>query len=171
MWIRDRYNTASQPYIDQFMTENPDWADGTFSFYTDKPTSVWSGKTYTNPVNPNYVPNTKQYTENKINKDVTPNYSGKLGNSYLDNQHFAVGTTYFLDRGYIGLSADSKKSEYGVPGFSLENKSFQSTSESVPVAVSYTHLDVYKRQVTFWAAWYCFTWIILWSSLPRSDRL
>lgn len=133
--IQQVYNTASQPYIDQFMTENPDWADGTFSFYTDKPTSVWSGKTYTNPVNPNYVPNSKQFTENKINKDVTPNYSGKLGNSYLDNQHFAVGTTYFLDRGYIGLSADSKKSEYGVPGFSLENKSFQSTSESVPVGV------------------------------------
>ncbi|MDX6765111.1 hypothetical protein SIN09_38440, partial [Streptomyces sp. F8] len=42
---------------------------------------------------------------------------------------------YFLDQGYIGLSADSKKSEYGVPGFSLENKSFQSTSESVPVRV------------------------------------
>lgn len=133
--IQQVYNTASQPYIDQFMTENPDWADGTFSFYTDKPTSVWSGKTYTNPVNPNYVPNSKQFTENKINKDVTPNYSGKLGNSYLDNQHFAVGTTYFLDQGYIGLSADSKKSEYGVPGFSLENKSFQSTSESVPVGV------------------------------------
>ncbi|MCU4413718.1 TonB-dependent receptor [Acinetobacter sp. WU_MDCI_Axc73] len=133
--IQQVYNKASQPYIDQFMTENPDWADGAFSFYTDNPTSVWSGKTYTNPANPNYVPNTKQFTENKINKDVTPNYSGKLGNSYLDNQHFAVGTTYFLDQGHIGLSADSKKSEYGVPGFSLENKSFQSTSESIPVGV------------------------------------
>ena len=133
--IQKNYNTASQPYIDQFMTENPDWADGSFSFYTDKPTSVWSGKTYTNPVNPKYVPNTQQYTENKINKDVTPNYKNKLGNSYLDNQHFAIGSTYFLNNGRIGLSADSKKSEYGVPGFSLENKSFQSTSDSIPVGV------------------------------------
>nr|WP_277603255.1 TonB-dependent receptor [Acinetobacter sp. ANC 3882] len=134
--IQQIYNTASQKYIDQFMTENPDWADGKFSFYTDKPTSVWSGKTYTNPVNPEYVPDTAKYKENRINNDVTPNYNRKLGNSYLENQHYAIGTTYFVDNGYIGLSADSKKNAYGVPGFSLENKSFQSSyDDGLPVGV------------------------------------
>lgn len=48
------------------MTENPDWADGDFSFYTDKPTSIWGGKTYINPKNPEYIPNTPQ---NTIKKD------------------------------------------------------------------------------------------------------
>ncbi|WP_332604816.1 TonB-dependent receptor [Acinetobacter sp. ESBL14] len=134
--IQQIYNTASQKYIDQFMTENPDWADGQFSFYTDKPTSVWSGKTYTNPVNPEYIPDTPKFKENKINQDVTPNYHRKLGNSYLENQHYAIGSTYFLENGYIGLSADSKKNAYGVPGFSLENKSFQSSYEDgLPVGV------------------------------------
>ncbi|MFU8927694.1 TonB-dependent receptor [Acinetobacter puyangensis] len=134
--VQQVYNTASQPYIDQFMTENPDWADGTFSFYTDKPTSVWSGKTYINPENPDYVPDTPKYTQNKINRDVTPDYKNKLGNSYLENQHYAIGSTYLFDRGYIGISADSKKSEYGVPGFSLENKSFQANyDDGLPVGV------------------------------------
>ena len=48
----------------------------------------------------------------------------------------AIGTTYFLNNGYIGVSADYKSSEYGVPGFSMENKSFQSSySDGLPVAV------------------------------------
>lgn len=134
--IQKIYNTASQKYIDQFMTENPDWADGQFSFYTDKPSSVWSGKTYINPVNPEYIADTPKFKENRINNDVTPNYNRKLGNSYLENQHYAIGSTYFLQNGYIGLSADSKKNAYGVPGFSLENKSFQSSYEDgLPVGV------------------------------------
>ena len=29
----------------------------------------------------------------------------------------AIGTTYFLNNGYIGVSADYKTSDYGVPGF------------------------------------------------------
>lgn len=48
----------------------------------------------------------------------------------------AIGTTYFLNNGYIGVSADYKSSEYGVPGFSMENKSFQSSySDGLPVGV------------------------------------
>lgn len=134
--IQQVYNTASQPYIDQFITENPSWADGTFSFYNDNATSTWYGKTYNNPINPDYVPNTPKYKQNKINQDVTPNYYKKLGNSYLENQHYAIGSTYFLGNGYIGVSVDSKKSEYGVPGFSLENKSFQSNyDDGLPVGV------------------------------------
>ncbi len=55
------------------MTENPDWADGDFSFYTD--TSIhMGGKTYINPKNPEYIPNTPQNTIKKIITDVTPNY-------------------------------------------------------------------------------------------------
>jgi len=118
------YNKASQPFIDQFMTENPDWADGDFSFFTNRPTSVWMGKTYTNPANPQYVEGTPSYVQNKINRDVTPNYRGTLGNSYFKNTHLAVGSTYFFERGYIAASMDSKDSEYGVPGFSMENLSF-----------------------------------------------
>ncbi|MBJ9984785.1 TonB-dependent receptor [Acinetobacter sp. S40] len=133
--INELYNKASQPYIDQFMTENPDWADGQFSFYTDNPVSVWSGKEYHNPVNPDYVPGTTAFTQQKINKDITPDYKHKLGNSYLENQHFAIGSTYFFDQGYVAASLDSKDSQYGVPGFSMENKSFYSNDEGLPVGV------------------------------------
>ncbi|WP_426070907.1 TonB-dependent receptor [Janthinobacterium sp. DSP2-3-3] len=134
--IQQVYNKASQPFIDQFMTENPDWADGDFSFYTNSPTSVWQRKTYVNPANPAYVPGTPSMTKNKINKDVTPDYHGTLGNSYASNSHFAVGTTYFFDRGYVAVSLDSKESEYGIPGFSMENKSFGANhDEGLPVGV------------------------------------
>lgn len=134
--IQQVYNKASQPFIDQFMTENPDWADGDFSFYTNNPTSVWQRKTYVNPANPAYVPGTPSKTQNKVNRDVTPDYHKQLGNSYASNAHFAVGTTYFFDQGYVAVSLDSKESEYGVPGFSMENKSFGSNyDEGLPVGV------------------------------------
>ncbi|AQR69354.1 TonB-dependent receptor [Janthinobacterium sp. LM6] len=134
--IQQIYNKASQPFIDQFMKENPDWADGDFSFYTNQPTSVWQRKTYVNPANPAYVPGTPSTAQNKINKDVTPNYHGTLGNSHASNAHFAVGTTYFFDQGYVAVSLDSKESEYGVPGFSMENKSFGANyDEGLPVGV------------------------------------
>lgn len=134
--IQQVYNKASQPFIDQFMTENPDWADGDFSFYTSQPSSVWQQKTYVNPANPAYVPGTPSMTQKKINKDVTPNYHRTLGNSYASNSHFAVGSTYFFERGYVAVGLDSKESEYGVPGFSMENKSFGSNyDEGLPVGV------------------------------------
>lgn len=134
--IQQVYNKASQPFIDQFMTENPDWADGDFSFYTNQPTSVWQRKTYVNPANPAYVPGTPRSVQNKISKDVTPDYHGTLGNSHASNSHFAVGSTYFFDRGYVAASLDTKNSEYGVPGFSMENKSFGANyDEGLPVGV------------------------------------
>lgn len=134
--IQQVYNKASQPFIEQFITENPDWADGDFSFYTNNPTSVWQRKTYVNPANPAYVPGTPRTVENKINNDVTPDYHGTLGNSYSNNSHFGVGTTYFFDQGYLGVSLDSKESKYGVPGFSMENKSFGANyDEGLPVGV------------------------------------
>ena len=134
--IQQVYNKASQPFIDQFMTENPDWADGDFSFYTNQPTSVWQRKTYVNPANPAYVPGTPSMTQNKINKDVTPDYHGTLGNSHASNSHFGVGSTYFFERGYVAASVDSKESEYGVPGFSMENQSFGANyAQGRPVGV------------------------------------
>lgn len=146
--IQQVYNKASQPFIDQFMTENPDWADGDFSFYTNQPTSVWQRKTYVNPANPAYVPGTPKTVQNKINKDVTPNYHGTLGNSHASNSHFAVGSTYFFDRGYVAVSLDTKNSEYGVPGFSMENKSFGSNyDEGLPVGVVISQ-DKYALEAT-----------------------
>ena len=134
--IQQVYNKASQPFIDQFMTENPDWADGDFSFYTNHPTSVWQRKTYVNPANPAYVPGTPKTVQNKINKDVTPDYHGTLGNSHASNSHFAVGSTYFFDHGYVAVSLDTKNSDYGVPGFSMENKSFGANYDAgLPVGV------------------------------------
>lgn len=137
--VQQVYNKASQPYIDQFMTENPDWADGEFSYYTNRPTSVWMGRTYVNPANPLYQEGTPSYVQNRINRDVTPNYRGTLGNSYSRNTHLAVGSTYFFDRGYVAASMDSKDSEYGVPGFSMDNLSFGTDlSQSRPVGVKLT---------------------------------
>lgn len=115
--VQQIYNKASQPYIDQFMTENPDWADGDFSFYTNNPTSVWQRRTYVNPVNPAYVAGTPSYVQKQINNDVTPDYHHRLGNSYARNSQVAFGSTLFFDRGYVGVSIDAKDSEYGVPGF------------------------------------------------------
>ena len=146
--IQQVYNKASQPFIDQFMTENPDWADGDFSFYTNQPTSVWQRKTYVNPANPAYVPGTPKTVQNKINKDVTPDYHGTLGNSHASNSHFAVGSTYFFDRGYVAVSLDTKNSDYGVPGFSMENKSFGSNyDEGLPVGVVISQ-DKYALEAT-----------------------
>ncbi|MGK5003931.1 TonB-dependent receptor [Janthinobacterium sp. LB2P70] len=146
--IQQVYNKASQPFIDQFMTENPDWADGDFSFYTNQPTSVWQRKTYVNPANPAYVPGTPKTVQNKINKDVTPDYHGTLGNSYASNSHFAVGSTYFFDRGYVAVSLDTKNSDYGVPGFAMENKSFGSNyDEGLPVGVVISQ-DKYALEAT-----------------------
>lgn len=134
--VQQVYNKASQPFIDQFMTLNPDWADGEFSFYTSKPTSVWGGKTYVNPANPLYVPGTPSYVQNKINRDVTPDYQGTLGNSYARNTHAAIGSTYFFDSGYVGVSIDTKDSAYGVPGFSMDNQAFGADySQGKPVGV------------------------------------
>lgn len=146
--IQQVYNKASQPFIDQFMKENPDWADGDFSFYTNQPTSVWQRKTYVNPPNPAYVPGTPKTVQNKINKDVTPDYHGTLGNSHASNSHFAVGSTYFFDRGYVAVSLDTKNSDYGVPGFSMENKSFGANhDEGLPVGVVISQ-DKYALEAT-----------------------
>lgn len=134
--VQQIYNKASQPYIDQFMTENPDWADGDFSFYTNNPTSVWQRRTYINPVNPAYVPGTPSYVQKQINNDVTPDYHHTLGNSYARNSQVAFGSTLFFDRGYVGISIDAKDSEYGVPGFSMQNLSFGSNyANGLPVGV------------------------------------
>ena len=134
--VQQIYNKASQPYIDQFMTENPDWADGDFSFYTNNPTSVWQRRTYINPANPAYVPGTPSYVQKQINNDVTPDYHHRLGNSYARNSQVAFGSTLFFDRGYVGVSIDAKDSEYGVPGFSMQNLSFGSNyADGLPVGV------------------------------------
>lgn len=134
--IKKTYNKASQKYMSQIILNNPDWADGDFSFYTDDPLSHAGGKTYQNPLNPDYVAGTEQYKIENLNNDVTPNYNKRLGNSYAKHDNIALGTTYFLKNGHIGFSADYKKSEYGVPGFSMENKSFQENySDGLPVGV------------------------------------
>lgn len=134
--VQQLYNKASQPYIDQFMTENPDWADGDFSFYTNSPTSVWQRRTYINPVNPAYVAGTPSYVQKQINNDVTPDYHHRLGNSYSRSSQAALGSTWFFDRGYVGVSIDAKDSEYGVPGFSMQNLSFGANpADGLPVGV------------------------------------
>ncbi|MBN7828253.1 TonB-dependent receptor [Stenotrophomonas maltophilia] len=134
--VQQIYKKASQPYIDQFMAENPDWADGDFSFYTNNPTSVWQRRTYINPVNPAYVPGTPSYVQKQINNDVTPDYHHRLGNSYARNSQVAFGSTLFFDRGYVGVSIDAKDSEYGMPGFSMQNLSFGSNdADGLPVGV------------------------------------
>ena len=134
--VQQLYNKASQPYIDQFMTENPDWADGDFSFYTNSPTSVWQRRTYINPVNPAYVAGTPSYVQKQINNDVTPDYHHRLGNSSSRSSQVALGSTWFFDRGYVGVSIDAKDSEYGVPGFSMQNLSFGANpADGLPVGV------------------------------------
>ncbi|SMR69675.1 MULTISPECIES: TonB-dependent receptor [Stenotrophomonas] len=134
--VQQLYNKASQPYIDQFMTENPDWADGDFSFYTNSPTSVWQRRIYINPVNPAYVAGTPSYVQKQINNDVTPDYHHRLGNSYSRSSQVALGSTWFFDRGYVGVSIDAKDSEYGVPGFSMQNLSFGANpADGLPVGV------------------------------------
>lgn len=134
--VQQLYNKASQPYIDQFMTENPDWADGDFSFYTNSQTSVWQRRTYINPVNPAYVAGTPSYVQKQINNDVTPDYHHRLGNSYSRSSQVALGSTWFFDRGYVGVSIDAKDSEYGVPGFSMQNLSFGANpADGLPVGV------------------------------------
>lgn len=147
--ISNIFNKAHNKYLDKQVLENIaknpdnfyDYYDGLESAkYTDEAITKryvnGSQQEFINDPNPDYVPGTEKYVQNKINNDVTPNYKKKMGNSYARNENMAIGTTYFIDNGYIGLSADYKTSEYGVPGFSMENKSFQSIySDGLPVGV------------------------------------
>ncbi len=74
--------------------------------------------------------------QKQINNDVTPDYHHTLGNSYARNSQVAFGSTLFFDRGYVGISIDAKDSEYGVPGFSMQNLSFGSNyANGLPVGV------------------------------------
>lgn len=145
--IKDMYQKGAKPYFDnaalalieQDKNNFIDYYDGLEEFkYSDNPTSkkLDDGKEFVNTPNPDYVPSTPEFIKEKINRDVTPNYYKKMGNSHVENENIAIGTTYFLDNGHIGLSLDNKTSNYGVPGFSLENKSFQdSYDDSLPVGV------------------------------------
>ncbi|MFC1397964.1 TonB-dependent receptor [Acinetobacter lactucae] len=147
--ISNIFNKSHHKYLNNGVLEeiakNPenfyDYYDGLESAkYTDEEVSkryVNGGfKEFINDPNPDYVAGTSKYFEKKISNDVTPNYNKKLGNSYAKNKSLAIGTTYFLDNGYIGISADYKTSNYGVPGFAMENKSFQNNySDSMPVGV------------------------------------
>ncbi|RJL69999.1 TonB-dependent receptor [Acinetobacter radioresistens] len=147
--ILKNFNKSHHKYLNKHVLEdiakNPenfyDYYDGLESAkYTNEAVSKryvnGSLKEFINDPNPDYLPDTDEYTENKINNDVTPNYEKKLDNSYARNENMAIGTTYFLNNGYIGISADYKTSDYGVPGFSMENKSFQNSySDGLPVGV------------------------------------
>lgn len=147
--ILKQFNKAYNQYLDKHVLEdiakNPDhfydYYDGEESAkYTNDAISkrYVNGvqKEFINEPNPDYVVGTAKFVEKKINNDVTPNDHNKLSNSYLENQNIAIGTTYFLDQGYIGISADYKTSDYGVPGFSMENKSFQHAyDDGLPVGV------------------------------------
>ncbi len=147
--ILKNFNKSHHKYLNKHVLEdiakNPenfyDYYDGLESAkYTNEAVSKryvnGSLKEFINDPNPDYLPDTDEYTENKINNDVTPNYEKKLDNSYARNENMAIGTTYFLNNGYIGVSADYKTSNYGVPGFSMENKSFQNSySDGLPVGV------------------------------------
>lgn len=147
--ILKNFNKSHHKYLNKHVLEdiakNPenfyDYYDGLESAkYTNEAVSKryvnGSLKEFINDPNPDYLPDTDEYTENKINNDVTPNYEKKLDNSYARNENMAIGTTYFLNNGYIGVSADYKTSDYGVPGFSMENKSFQNSySDGLPVGV------------------------------------
>lgn len=147
--ISNVFNKAHNQYLNKHILEdiakNPenfyDYYDGLESLkYTDEAVSKryvnGSLKEFVNDLNPDYVAGTDKYVQNRINNDVTPNYNKKLGNSYARNESMAIGTTYFLNNGYVGVSADYKTSDYGVPGFSMENKSFQNSySDGLPVGV------------------------------------
>lgn len=147
--ILNIFNKSHHKYLDQYVLEHIakspdnfyDYYDGLESAkYTDEAISKryvnGALKEFINHPNFDYISGTKKYVENRINNDVTPNYKKKLANSDATNENIAMGTTYFLDHGYIGVSADYKTSDYGVPGFSMENKSFQSSyHDSLPVGV------------------------------------
>lgn len=143
--IQSTYHTGSQPYMNDYVLkqiENDpsifwDNYDGLESAkYTNDAITERGGKTYHNTPNPNYVPNTPQYKQDKINKDITPDTNKKLWNSAFESTHFALGNTYFLDDGsYIGISLDRINSEYGVPGFAMDNFTFQKVYNSTPVNV------------------------------------
>lgn len=147
--IEKVFNTRYLPYLNNYVLEHIQQDPSNFSDYydsqesakyTDKPVSSWyvNGKyvDYVNTPNPDYVAGESKEAIQKINQDVTPNYYKKLANTASEQDHYAIGATYFMPQGYIGFSADHKTHQYGVPGFSLENKSFQkSYLDSLPVSV------------------------------------
>ncbi len=144
--IETYYNKAHEPYLNNYVLEqiknDPsifwDNYDGVESYkYTNEAVSNKNGVEYVNTPNSDYKPNTPKETKEKINKDVTPNTYKKLWNSNFENKNLAIGTTYFLDNdaGYIGFIFDKKDTEYGVPGFSMDNFTLQNIYKPQPVNV------------------------------------
>ncbi len=147
--ISNVFNKAHNQYLDKQVLEHIardpdsfyDYYDGLESAkYTNDAISkrYVNGKlqTFINDPNPDYAAGTDKYAVYKNSYDVTPNNYKKMSNSYARNQNVALGTTYFLDHGYIGISAGYNTSEYGVPGFSMQNQSFQNSyDDALPVGV------------------------------------
>lgn len=126
--LKSEFNIASKKYY------KPDFYDMTAGKLTSKG-SDWGlelADVFTNTQypatkeNPHYVAGTPEKVET-VDKilDITENYHKNLGNSDLTNNRLGVAGSYFWQRqgrnNYLALSADTKHSRYGLPGFSMSN--------------------------------------------------
>ncbi|MDO4222800.1 MAG: TonB-dependent receptor [Acinetobacter sp.] len=101
-------------------------------FKNSKP--IWNKKLVANPL---YVAGETENTQVYSSNDITENYDKILGNSDVQQQHFAVGTSYIFDQGYLGFAIDHYKSDYGLPGFTLKPINLdQSYRENLPVRIA-----------------------------------
>lgn len=170
--IKSEFNIASKKYY------MPDYYDMTTGKIHDK-YSDWGLEltdVFTNTPNPRYKDNPYYVagTPDKIEKvdkilDITENYHKKLGNSDLENHRLGVAGSYFWQghgkSNYIALSADTKHSRYGLPGFSMSNlgagldyKSGQpvridGTQNKLAVEAQTHHASPWLNRMTVRAGW------------------
>lgn len=155
----DYYDIATGKIRDRYS----DWGLGLADVFTNTPHSSYKD-------NPHYVAGTPEKIET-VDKilDITENYHKKLGNSDLENHRLGVAGSYFWQghgkNNHIAVSADTKHSDYGLPGFSMSNlglgldyKSGQpvrinNTQNKLAVEAQTHHNQPWLNRMTLHAGW------------------
>ena len=89
---------------------------GTDTHLTFQGESVNSGWTTTIGSVTSLGPFAHQIKVNRRRASDTQTPFGTLGNTSLSNMNFSAGTSLIKDWGYIGISGDDYRSDYGIPG-------------------------------------------------------
>ncbi|MDO5652290.1 MAG: TonB-dependent receptor [Moraxella sp.] len=125
--VANVFNMASREFYD---SRYYDMSTGKYSqeYYDDDlaPSDIFKRQPnfWVNSIikNPLYVKDTPEYEDKVIStSEVTENYYKKLGNSDLKNSRTGISATYFLQDGYVAFGIDSKRSRYGLTGYSANN--------------------------------------------------
>ena len=154
MCIRDRTYTWTSAELRQLSRgESTDWQDAVTqngSFQNYNLSISGGGKTTTHYLGLDYYDQQGTVKRSSFNKFTcllytSSYYRGEYGVSYLRRVRYGAGACY--DRGPVVLRGEWIGGETGLPAGDERPAGGLLESSGWYVPVSYTHLDVYKRQV------------------------